>query len=292
MYSLVKHLWLTAWILSGCLTAEPTSPVNKLLYMYHFFYLPFSIGLGEGKTRDEIYPLIKTGEGERLLIPNEIKTLEGEWSELREIWKKKSLLLNTPVSLHQSVQISQHIKSHSIPLSRTAFDRMSINDRIILNEMLKSRTPEIQAEFRQIRFLKSFLTTTDEERVNFFIVSASWCDSCKQYRVLLETYLKSYPKPDLNLHSVVIEDPKEQIFKSPILKELFPHPDQYSHDTIPKFLALDMRNGEEMVYEEGEALKVVYEGFFEAHKGAMDSELTLFRKNPVPQFLNISAIAR
>ena len=143
--------------------------------------------------------------------------------------------------------------------------------------MISSRPADAQANFKQLKFLKSFMSGSDDFRFNFFLISASWCDSCKEYRVLMETYMKTFPDQGLTLHSVVIEDPKEEVFDSQILKDLFPHPKKYSHDSVPRFLALDQADGKPHVYEEGEALKEVYERFFKSHQGYLNSRVKLFK---------------
>ena len=112
-------------------------------------------------------------------------------------------------------------------------------------------------------------------------MSASWCESCREYRILLESYLKEFPQSNVTLHSVVIEDEKENIFDSLLLKELFPHPKKYSHDSIPRFLALEFVNGEPRLLEEGDALQAFYERFFKSHQGFLDSQTTLFHR-PAP----------
>jgi hypothetical protein len=125
--------------------------------------------------------------------------------------------------------------------------------------------------------LKSFLQPLEEEKFNLFIVSASWCESCREYRVLLESYLKAFPHPDLNLHSLVIDDPKEEIFDSRLLKELFPNPAKYSHDSIPRFLSIETVAGKTTVLEEGEALAEFYARYLKPHRGYLDGQSTLFR---------------
>jgi hypothetical protein len=128
----------------------------------------------------------------------------------------------------------------------------------------------------------------EEERFNFFIISASWCDSCRQYRVLLETYAKTFPDMGLNLHSVVVEDPKEEIFESTLLKQLFPNAKKYSHNSIPRFLALQTSHGKTQIWEEGEALQELYRRFYKDQRGYLDSRSTLFKNVPKPARLGAS----
>ena len=268
--------------------ADPTSSVgateepaitNKLLYMYRLYYLPFSVEFRQGKTKDDILPFIqeKNAEGLRLLRAEELQNLDSEWNAIKDPWKQKSLLQGTNVPLNQTVALSSHLYSHHVGISRNAFDSVSLNDRIVLTEKLKGKPPEVQASFKQLTFVKSFLSAFDQERFNFFIFSASWCDSCKEYRVLLESLVKNFPEQNLNLHSVMIEDTKEEIFEKPILKELFPNPKKYSHESIPRFLSFEVVNGVPTVLEEGEALKALYERFLKVHRGYLDSKSALFK---------------
>lgn len=253
--------------------------VNKLLYMYNFYYLPYSVEFREGRTINDILPFMpgKFGDPGRLLTAEELQTLDREWSIQRESLKTKSILNSTPVSPGSNVRISNRIVSHRIPLTRGAFDTLPITDRIQLNDVLKGKTPEVQAAFKQLRFLKSFLTPLEEEKFNFFLISASWCESCREYRILFETYFKMFPNADVGFHSVVIDDPNEQIFESRILKELFPNPERYSHDSIPRFLAVETVGGKSTVFEEGEALLEIYERFFKKNRGYLDGKSSVFR---------------
>ncbi|NBX82908.1 hypothetical protein EBQ90_07455 [bacterium] len=53
----------------------PKEPTNKLLHMYELFYLPFSIVFKQGKTPNDIFPLVtdKKGEFTQLLLPEQLK---------------------------------------------------------------------------------------------------------------------------------------------------------------------------------------------------------------------------
>ena len=254
--------------------------VNKLQYMYQFFYLPFSVEFREGRTVNDILPYVRTSDTEppRLLKPLELQTLDKEWAKLRDPYKKKSLLLSTQVPVGQSTVITQRLVSHHITLTRGAFDTLSIPEKIQVTEMLKKKPPEVQSAFKQIRFLKSFLSPLQEERFNFFVFSPSWCESSREYRVLFESYLKNFPNLGFNLHSVVIEDPKEEIFDGRIIKDLFPNPKKYTHDSVPRFLAIENVQGNTLVWEEGEALKELYDRYFQAHRGYLNGQSSLFGK--------------
>lgn len=281
--------WVTVTVLAVALWAGSTlaeAPkidiprVNKLQYMYQFFYLPFSIDFREGKTSNEILPYIKPSESDppRLVKPGELQQLDREWNAIKDQWKKKSLLVSTQVGIGETVAITQKLLSHRIAISRGAFDTISITDRIQLNEALRNKPPEVQSAFKQLRFLKSFLGPLQEERFNFFIFSPSWCESSREYRVLFETYMKTFPNTGMNLHSVVIEDPKEEIFDGRIFKELFPNPKKYTHESVPRFLALETVQGNTLIWEEGEALKELYDRFFASRRGFLDSRASLFRR--------------
>jgi thiol-disulfide isomerase/thioredoxin len=269
-------------LLAAPLHAEELAPVNKLRYMYQFYYLPFSLEFREGKTVNDIMPFISNNAGDltQLVKAAELQSLDGEWNEIKNNWQKKSLLLNTVVGLNKTVRISPHLISHRIALNHKPLDGVALTERIQIERLLSNQSPDTQASFKQMRFLKSFMTPADEYRFNFFLVSASWCESCKEYRLLFESYLKSFPDSNLTLHSVVVEDPKEEIFDSQLLKDLFPHPAKYTHDSIPRFLAIDQANGRLTVYEEGEALKEVYERFFKSHQGYLNQRVKLFKNIP------------
>lgn len=243
---------------------------NKLLYMYRLYYLPFAIDFREGRTQNDVLPFRLSGNtvGE-LISGDELSRIDRQWEGIRESWRKRSLLLNTPVKVGEKARVTNRVVSHKISLTRGALDTLTIPDRIQINDLMKSKSPDVQADFKQLRFLKSFMEYRDENKFNLFLFSASWCSSCREYRSLLESYLKSNPQENVVFHSVVIDDPQQQIFKAKILGELFPHPERYSHDSIPKFLAVEKENGKAIVYEEGEALSVFYERYLKSMRGFM-----------------------
>lgn len=288
----MKHITTTLIVLS-LVTVSPSlfadsasSKTNKLLYMYRFYYLPFSVEFEQGRTADEILPFFPevAPNPSRLLTADELKVLDKEWNEIKKGWIQKTLLESTKVALDLSVRIAQHLVSHRIPLRRSAFDRIPIEEQIQFRDTLKKKTPEVQASFRQIMFLKSFLTPAELEKFNFFIIGASWCNSSREYRILFEAFAKKFADPNYVLHSVVVDDPKEKIFNSSLLKELFPHSVRYTHDNIPRFLSFQVVNGKTIVLEEGEALKELYDRFFRKHSGYLNSKTTLFKDvNPNSQ---------
>jgi thiol-disulfide isomerase/thioredoxin len=283
---MIPKLFFIALLLGFIHTAyadtEVFKPVNKLQYLYQLFYLPFEIDFKEGEKVDEIILWIMNEEKPRVLKASELKKLDGEWAKLREPWVKKSLLLSTPVDLGKSVRISPRLISHKIPIYQGLLDRINLEQRMLLKEELSNKSPEVEANTKQIVFLKSLLNKEDESKFNFFLVSASWCESCKEYRVLFETYAKTFPHPDLTLHSLYIDDPKEQIFEKPLLKSLFPNPKRYSHETIPRFIAMEIKDGKYSVWEEGEALKEVYERYFKEHRGFLKQKVSPFTKTHYP----------
>lgn len=279
---LVYLLLSLAGVARGEASADSTGregrPVNKLLYMYRFYYLPFSVDFREGKTINDILPLVSTGEGpeKRLIKAEELQHLDEEWTQLKEPFKKKSLFASTLVPLNGSVRISSHLVSHRVTLTRTAFDPLSLSERIAVKEKLKGKPSEVQANYKQLLFLKSLLTNEDRDALNLFVVSASWCESCREYRTLFEDYFRTFLPAGLNVHSLVVEDTKEQIFEHPFLKELFPNEKKYSHNSIPRFIAVEEKDGGQLVLEEGEALEAVYERFFKKRQGYLNARSTLF----------------
>lgn len=272
---------------------EIVKPVNKLLYMYKFYYLPFSIDFREGKSINDIIPLIQDPEtGERRLIKaEELQKLDMEWGLLKDPIRKKSLFLNTKVGLNASVRISSHLVSHRVNISRTAFDSLDLNQKIIVKEQLKGKPADVQANFKQRMFLKSLLGPEDEDRFAFFVVSASWCESCREYRVLFENYFRTFLPENVNIHSLVVEDTREQIFEHPFLRELFPNPKKYSHNSIPRFIAVEKINGEQHILEEGEALEALYTRFFKERIGYLDKKATLFLKARKKSYPSIRELA-
>ncbi len=248
----------------------PTAPkVNKLLYMYRFFYLPFDLDFQVGRNLETILPYVaKPGsETPRLMEAHELVALDADWAKVRTDWKTKSLLETTQVPVGKSIRISQRLVSHRIPLNRSYSDTLSPSDKASISESLKGKTSDVVGSFYQLRFLKSFLEASDSAKFNFFIFSPSWCESSREYRVLLEAYFKKFINPELVLHSVIIEDPKQKIFDSPLVKELFPHPKQYTHETVPRFLALQTTGDKTQVWEEGDALRELYERYYEKNRG-------------------------
>lgn len=291
MSNLVRHsfrpLFYLVALWSATALAESKQPANKLTEMFRLYYLPFSLDFKEGAAVNEIFPYRIDGSGEfsQLVHPEELQRLNSQWDSIREGWKKKSLLLTTPVALNETVRVTQHLTSSRIPMTRTAQDGLSIQDRIVLQNMLQDKPKEIKEAVLQMRFLKSFLPPLDEERFNFFIFSPSWCESSKEYRALLEAYFKQFSNSTLNFHSVIIDDPNEEIFDSRIFQELFPKKSATTTEIVPRFIAIQTIQGRTQVWEEGDALRELSLRFFGTHRGFLDHTSSLFaaKQNSKPK---------
>lgn len=162
------------------------------------------------------------GEFTRLITPEQLKALDHEFTSERKSWQKSSLFLSTPLEANESQQITQRLFSHRISLKRTAWDQVSVADQIKVKALLDGKPEMVKKAVTQYQFLRSLMKGADEDKFNFFIIGPSWCESSKEYRYLLEYYSKKFPQNQLVLHSVVVDDPQEQIFGSQLLKDLFP----------------------------------------------------------------------
>lgn len=281
-------LGLSIVILLGCSNGFSESPVkeptNKLLHMYEIFYLPFTIEFKQGRTYNDIFPLVadKRGEFTQLLTPEQLRVLDQEFGSERKQWQKTSLFLNTPLELNESQQITQRLVSHRISLKKTAWDQVSVADQIKVKALLDGKPEMVKKAVTQYQFLRNLMKGIDEEKFNFFVIGPSWCESSKEYRYILEFYSKKFPNTQLVLHSVVVDDPQEQIFGSQLMQDLFPFPENYSHDSVPRFLALQKERGQLKVWEEGDALVELKNRFFAQHRGFLDSSLPVMRKLSLP----------
>jgi len=256
------------------------TPTNKLLQMYRLFYIPFLIEFKQGKEMNDIFPLVEgeNGKFSQLLKPEQLRLLEEEFSEARKPWENNSLFLNTNVEINQTQKITQRLISHRLGLKSTAWDKVSVSDQIKVKALLKDKPPLVKKAVTQYQFLRSFLFGLDEEKFHFFVVGPSWCESTKEYRYVLEYYAKTFPDSHWNLHSVLIEDSNQKIFESPILEDLFPFPENYSHDSVPRFIALQKENGQLKVWEEGDALLELQNRFLDKHRGFLHKSTTVFKK--------------
>ncbi len=261
--------------------AKDAPKVNKLLAMYELFYLPFPLEFHVGRNLETILPFVTDARGEatRMVEAHELVSLDAEWAKIRGNWRSKSLLEFHAVPTGKSVRIAQRLVSHRVPVTRAATDTLPLADRMALNDSLKGKSAAVIASFYQLRFLKSLLEAGDEGKFNFFVVSASWCDSSREYRTLLEAYFKKFPNAQLTLHSLVVDDPKQAIFDSRLMKELFPHAKRYTHDTVPRFLAVQTINGQPKVWEEGEALRELYDRFYAQHRGFLAGEIKTLNRS-------------
>lgn len=269
LYSLLASLAISSLSFAE---SAPEIKFNKLREMYAFYYLPFNVKFKVGAQVDDVFPVVPDAMGalSKVVSPDDMKKLEKDWSSVRETWKKRSLFLATPVDLGKTIRISEHLISHKIAVNRTALDHLSLSNKLALQQSLKDKSPEVQANVTQLAFVKSFMEEKDKRNFNFFIVSPSWCASSQEYRALFEAYFKKFPNTNITLHSIVVDDPEESIFESKIFKELFPHNKIYSHEIVPRFLAFEQKEGKSIIYEEGEALAVLYENHFKNHQGFLN----------------------
>lgn len=281
-------IWATLLILvassSWAEKAEIKEPTNKLLHMYELFYLPFTIEFKQGKTYNDIFPIVagKNGEFNQILKPEQLKLLDEDFSVERKTWAKSSLFLNTPLELGESQRITQRLVAHRIPLKKTAWDKVSVADQIQVKALLEGKPEMVRKAVTQYQFLRSFLTGLEDEKFNFFIIGPSWCESSKEYRYILEYYAKKFAHNQLILHSVTVEDPQEQIFDSQLLKDLFPFPENYSHESVPRFLAIQKVRGQLKVWEEGDALVELKDRFLGQYRGFLDNSIPIMRKISIP----------
>lgn len=258
--------------LTGLGKSQVGEPTNKLLYMYRFFYLPFSIDFREGVDRDDILPFKEEKNGKASLLSGEsFSALDSQLAALRTQWQEKSLFNKTPTLLNQTQKISPSLVQHSILFNKGPLDALSLEDRIRINELLKNKDPKTVAAYNQLRFIKSFLENSEDNKFHFFIFSPNWCRSSQEYRLILETYTKEFTPKGLVLHSIIVQDPNEQFFNSPVFQALVPDPKTVSHESSPRFMAFEFKNGQPQIYEEGDALKQLYERFFAQHLGFLEN---------------------
>lgn len=293
---MIKRLLKTARIFSLILSVTAFAQgdgseiikFNKLREMYSFYYLPFNIHFKIGTQPDDVFPVLndELGAPSKLISPEDMSKIENIWKETRADWKKKSLFLTSNVESGKKVRISPHLVSHKISVQSSALDHLKFSNRLIFQKSLQNQSPEVQKNVTQLFFLDSFLDERDKRNFNFFIFSPSWCASSQEYQAIFEAYYKKFTPLELTIHSVVIDDPNEAIFDSKIFKELFPNPSNYSHDIVPRFLAMEQKEGKTIIYEEGEALSALYEKFFKEHQGFLNSLV----KDIIPQPKSITEL--
>ena len=135
----------------------PKEPTNKLLHMYELFYLPFTIEFKQGRTYNDIFPLVadKKGAFTQLITPEQLKALDQEFSSERKTWQKSSLFLNTPLELNESQQITQRLFSHRISLKRTAWDQVSVADQIKVKALLEDKPDMVRKQLPNTSFYEA-----------------------------------------------------------------------------------------------------------------------------------------
>lgn len=264
----LRLLFLVLWLVPLAAKGGEPAPKNKLLEMFRFFYLPFDVEFRVGDSNDEVIPFGNAGSV--ILAPEEMQRLDQRWAEIRKSWKAKSLFVSTRDTVNGTTKISPHLITHRITANRTALDSLSIEERIRIKEILKDKSKDIQATVLQKQFVRSFIDPATAHKMHFFIIAPDWCASSETYRTLLEAYAKKFALGKFVLHSLVIEDPNEQIFDSKAMNDLFPFPKRYSHESVPRFILAEEKEGDFKVHEEGNALHLLYENYFEAQQGFLE----------------------
>lgn len=269
---LISFFLLGGFSTVGHPTPASPKPKNKLVRMYQLFYLPFRIDFRQGRSIDEVLPYTWAADPKKaqMLTADQLAAVDARWNGLRTEWKKKSLLLKTPVQTGETAKLTETLFSHVLPLSFSVLDRIPLEERIALNRAANKFSEEAQAAFKQERFLKSLLAPDDKRPFHFFIISPSWCESSREYRLVLENYFRRLKNSSAVMHSIVIEDPKKNIFESKLMKEVFPFPSHYSHLTVPRFLALDLSTATPQVLEEAEALDALEERYLKSMRGYLE----------------------
>jgi thiol-disulfide isomerase/thioredoxin len=269
-----KNFSLLVLTFSLIFTTFTISEPNKQLKMFELFYLPLQMSFREGHTASEVLPYVNDAKTNttRIVTAEEFEKIEKAWKKERDALKKKSLLLTTEVPLNKSVKISNHITSYHYPVKRTALEGLNIAEQIKeKNRILRLPANEQVISKREL-FLTSFLKPLDLERFNIFVFSASWCESCLEYRSLLESYLKSLSNPNINLHSIVLEDSQPpKIFECQLFKEIFTS--NKNTESIPRFLAIEKKDDKVVIYEETEALEQLLNRFLMSKKGYLNSKI-------------------
>lgn len=269
---------MRAWIVLSLLASQifgqvaaPSRPsTNKRLAMYRVFYLPFDLTFQPGRDLDSILPY----RGNRMLEAHELVSVDSNLKALRDGLKRASLLEASKVVTGQTRRLAVGLYSHRETVNRSAVDGLSTKEREEIGKALREKDKEVAQAFFQLRLLKRFIEPIEEGVFHFFIVSASWCESSLEYRLLLESYFKRFSPKEAVLHSLLVEDAQKQIFRSPLMKELFPHPKEYSHETVPRFIAVEWKSGEPHIWEEGDALAELYDRHLAAHRGFLENPST------------------
>ena len=251
----------------------PLPPViAKVPLLYSLYYLPFSASFSEGRGLSEVVGTLlnKAGKPVRYLHPADMEKYDKRLEQVISQWQKESLLLKTKVTENKPAAISAHLVSHLIKYDDSAFRLLPLGQRLDAEVPLAGESQSNYEKRRQQVFLETFLRESDKKLVNVFVVSASWCASCYQYRILLEKYAKWFFPPDAVLHSVTVEDPQEKMAKGRAYQELFRERSSRENASVPAFIWYDGRKNPPEISEEGAALQKLYESYLESHRGFLD----------------------
>ncbi len=248
-----KILFTLSLLLYAVLSRADEMPQNKLKAMYRLYYLPMGIDFKEADTKNDLLPYVESAPNrfDRLLKPEELEAIDNDWSNIKQEWQKKSLLLKNPADLGRSQVVTQTLRNHYVKSNRSANEIVSISSN----------------DSSQLKLLKSFLQPNEENKTHFFIIGPDWCLSSLEYRVLLEALFKEFQNPKYVLHNVMVADPEQKIFDSKFLKEILPDTKKRSLETVPVFISLQFKDGKAEILEEGDAVEMLLEKHLLKHRG-------------------------
>ena len=237
----------------GLLIQADEMPANKLQAMYRLYYLPMGIDFKATESKNDLLPFVESVSNrfDKLLKPEELEAIDSQWTNIKQEWQKKSLLLKNPAELGRSQVVTQALRNHYVKANRSSNEIVSIG----------------QNESSQVKLLKSFLKPNDEYKTHFFIIGPDWCLSSLEYRVLLEGLFKEFQDSKYVLHNVMVADPEQKIFDSKFLNEVLPDTKKRSLETVPVFISLQFKNGKAEVLEEGDAIEMLLEKHLIKHRG-------------------------
>lgn len=256
---MMKLLFSLSLLFVAVLARAEEAPANKLRAMYRLYYLPMGIEFKETDTKNDLLPYVESAAGryDRLLKPEELEAIDNQWTNIKQDWQKKSLLLKNPAELGRTQVISQSLRNHYVKANRSA------------NEIVA-----ITSDSAQVKLLKSFLQPREENKTHFFIVGPDWCLSSLEYRILLEALFKEFQDPKYVLHNVMVADPEQKIFDSKFIKEILPDTSIRKLETVPVFIALQFKEGKAVVLEEGDAIEMLLEKHLLKHRGYLKGSST------------------
>ncbi len=236
-----------------------TPKPDKLQSMYRLYYLAMGIEFKEGENKTDILPYVESApeKFDKLLKPEEFEKIDAEWSNLKQDWQKKSLLLKSPADLGRSLSVTQTLRNHYVRTGRSASEIVSFNS----------------GETAQLKLLKSFIQPNEENKTHFFVIGPDWCLSSMEYRVILEGLFKEFQNPKFVLHNIMIADPEQKIFESKFLKEILSSNAKQPLETVPVFLSLSFKDGKAEVLEEGDAIENLLEKHLIKHRGFLKGSL-------------------